>query len=341
MAFFPFDPNGNLASNLIVDEAHPLNTVNGVEYQYMVPRNAPFYDASMVVVDETSGSILTRGVDYELGWTFEAGLDEIGVGLSGAVYLLDQNRTGTFKIRYQTLGGDFVTATTRAIADGLRTLNDLTLVKWDDIAPATIPATFPPTPHTQPVTDVEAVQEIIDSLVNITNAMLTAPPYIHVADIIDFDSGFIQPLEAAIEDVADAIRTNRDKTLIYERFSINPNPTKALAEGTDPIASWLDVGLVGVPAVDGTYLISYDLRPLFNAGINPVYRTRFVISLDGGLTYSTVPESYNNNVAVGLASGWLVKLQVYFHESYTSAIVASDDVGSEVNTSLLLSRLGS
>lgn len=341
MAFFPFDPNGNLASNLIVDEAHNLNSVNGVDHQYMVPRNAPFFDASMVVVDQSSGTILKEGVDYGLGWTFEAGLEEVGVGLSSVVYLIDKNRTGIYKLRYQTLGGDFVTATTRAINDGLAALNQLTVVTWDDIAPGTLPTTWPPTPHTQPVTDVEAVQEIIDAIANVANALISAPPYIRVNDIIDFDENFITPLSIAMSDVADAIRSNLAKTLTYERFVLNQNPDFILEETSDPILTWHDVGISGQVGVDGTYIVDYDLRPLFNAGVNPVYRTRFLISTDNGVTYNDVPDSYNCGAVVGLASGWFIKLQVYFHESYTRAILASDAEGTETSSSMTLLRLGS
>lgn len=342
MAFYPFDPNGNLASNLITNEAHALNTINGVDHQYMVPRNAPFFDASMVVVDQASGQILTRGIDYDLGYTFQAGLDEVGVGLSGAVYLIDKNRSGTFVLRYQTLGGDFVTATTRALTDGLATLNDLTLVNWDAIAPGTLPTTWPPTPHTQPVTDVEAVQELIDGINNVVNALTSAPPYIHVDDIIDFDAEYTTMIEGALGDVANAIQANRDKSLNYEQFSIPLNPTKSLSEaGGDGIGTWLDVGLISTASVDGTYLVNTHIKPLFNPGINPVYRTRFVISTNSGVSYNVIPESYASGIRVGLAANWLIKLQIYFHESYTSAILASDDANSEVGTYLTLVRLGS
>lgn len=338
MAFYPFDPNGILASNLLTDELHTVSSVNGINHQYMVPRDAPFFDSSMVVVDADSGTILTKGIDYDLGWPFDAGLSEVGVGLSGAVYLIDKNKTANFKLRYQTLGGDFVTATTRLITDGLKTLNDLTLVKWDDIAPATIPTTWPATPHTQTVTDVEAVVELIDGINAVVNALTSAPPYIHVADIIDLDSQYFQPMIQATEDIADAIRNNLSKSLNYEIYKLPLNPTVTL---NTLLNTWQDTGLVGAPPLDGTYIINKNFHPLFQAGENPAFRTRVVISSNSGVSYNEFPDGYLDGVPLGITSGWLVKLQVMFLESHSGAIIASDDIGKEVNTSFSLVRVGS
>lgn len=338
MAFYPFDPNGNLVSNLIVNEPHSLTSANGVNHQYMVPRDAPFFDSSMVVIDADSGDILTKGVDYDIGWTFDVGLSEVGVGLSGAVYLIDQNRNGNFKLRYHTLGGDFVNAITRSINDGLRTLNDLTVVTWDDINAGTIPTDWPPTPHTQPVTDVEAVTELIDAINNVANAMMSAPPYIHMADIIDLDTSFIAPLLQSLNDIALAITNKADSGLRYEIFEVPRIPEVVIA--TPAANTWLDIGLIGTVVVEGTYQVTHSVTPEFPTGMNPNYKIRVVLSDDSGVTYNDIPMSYLNGVPIGLGAGWIIKVQIRLLETVSSVKIASALSGNQIGASLTLVRLG-
>lgn len=338
MAFYPFDPNGNLVSNLINDEPHTLTSANGVDYQYLVPRDAPFFDRTMVVVDAGTGEILTKGVDYDLGWKFDAGLSEVGEGLSGAVYLLDQNRNGNFKIRYQTLGGDFVTSATRAINDGLKTFSDLTVVTWDDINPTTIPTSWPPTPHTHPVTEVEAVQEVIDAINNVANALLTAPPYIHVSDIIDFDDQYRLPMMSKLDDIAQAIRDSNNKSLYYETFSVPFAPSMTV---TSPNATdWYDIGLVGSVTQDGTYMVNHSVNLEFPGGDNFAYKVRVVYSNDGGVTYGEVPQSSLNGGIVGMSAGMLAKVQVRMRQAPSEFYVSRSSSGNNLTQALTFVRVG-
>lgn len=340
MAYYTFDPNGNLAANLITNEQHSVNTINGVDHQYMVPRDAPFFDASMVVVDVNSGVILTKGVDYEITYKFDAGVSEVGTGLSGAIYLIDKNRTGLFALRYQTLGGDFVTATTRAIGDGLDTLAALQTTTWDQIAPSTLPTTWPVTPHTQSVNDIEAVDRLSAALENVANLLTQKPPYIHVEDIIDLDTVYFQPMIQATNEVADAIRTVMDKTLHYENYRIPLNPDKSLPGTAGDINKWVSTGLIVPVNADGTYLLSHHCKPLFGAGDNPKYRLRYTISTNGGVTWNPVEKSYLNNIPQPLVSGWFLRLEIYFQETHNGALISSDASGTEVGTSLTICRLG-
>lgn len=338
MAFYTFDPNGNLPANLVVNEQHVLNTINGVDHQYIVPRDAPFYNESMQVVDEATGEFLTPVTDFDFGYPFEAGLDEVGKNLSGAIYLTDVNRTGTFRITYRTLGGDFVTATTRAIANGLLTLNDLTTTSWDDIAPGTIPTEWPATPHTQSVNDVEAVDRLSAALENLEALWSTTPPYIKVADIQDLDTQFLTPLITALSNIALAITDNGSKTIFHERAILPQSPDVELGANVD---TWQDIGLALAVAKDGTYRVTHSINPLFKTGENPRYQLRYVISTDGGTVYNTTPYSYTNGLPEGLVTGWIIKIQIKFLDTHTGVIVSSDTVDTETSSGFSLERLGS
>lgn len=328
--FYTFDGSGIAAANLVSNENHVISSSNGSDHNYLVPRDAPFYNKSMVVVDADSGDILVEDTDYEFAWTFNEGESETGLSMSGSILLIDKLRTGTFKLRYQTIGGDFVTNTTRAINDGLATLIALRTTSWEALTG--VPPTFPPTPHTQSVTEIESVTQIISEITRLVDALTTAPPYIKIADVQDLDTGFINPLITSINSIASAMNAKQYNTLHYETVKF-PLITKVVTGVNDTV--WTDSGLILEVTVSGTFMPSIDFKPLVGISSDTLFQNRILISKDNGATYIDlyIPPGY----PVGLQDGWFLKHQFRTVGSTPGNVTVAH---TQFTSSLTIIRLG-
>lgn len=321
MAIFTYDPVGNLAANLIQNELAQVNSINGLDHNYIIPLNAPFYGNGLVVVDEASGQILTPGVDYELTHEFRDMTAHVNTAVYGSFTFTDPNRTGNFRIRYQTLGGDFVDATTQALTDGLDALANLQTIDWDDIIG--VPATFPPSPHTQPVTDIESVQQAIDAIQACTAAIAANSRHIHIADIIDLETEYVNPLFALLQDIATELRNQVITNQLYSEQITPGNVDTDL--GAKPADTWFDLPLQLSPAtgLDGRYKISHSVDIVTVPATD--FRVRFVID------DAVLAKSYLNGAIMGLNDSMVVKVQAMVKGTpVTSCKIANVDHSSQL-----------
>lgn len=315
MPIYVFDPVGNLSDNLVTNESAQVLSVNGVDHNYIIPVFAPFYGNSLVVVDQTNGEILDPGVDYELTHEFREMSTHVNSGIYGSFTFTDSNRSGFFRIRYQTLGGDFVDTTTQALSDGLALLADLRTIDWSDIVG--VPTVFPPSPHTQPVTDIESVTQLIAAIQSATTAISAGSREIHMNDIIDLDSTYITPLFTNLQNIATEIRNKNLTNNIYHEQT-SPGITRTDA-GNYLAGQWSDLPLQVKPAtgISGTFEIKYDLKAV-TVPANTDYDVRFVVN---GLVVS---KSYINGAYVGLDDTMTVKLQIKPRTTNISEFVIAD-----------------
>lgn len=318
MPIYVFDPVGNLPANLVNNESAQVNTINGVDHNYIIPLNAPFYGDSLVVVDEDSGQQLTPGTDFELTHEFREMSDHVNKDVFGSFTFTDVNRTGNFRIRYRTIGGDFVNGTTQALTDGLNALATLRNIDWDTIT--NVPSVFPPSPHTHPVTDVESVQQLITALQATATAIQASSRDIHMADIVDLNTGLINPLFQNLQNIATEIRTKSAATTIYAEQTTPGTTTTNLG----PVAggTWEDLPLQITPASgkSGTFEITHSVDLRTTPQVE--YEVRFVIN------NSDVAKSYINGALVGLDDTMTVKVQVRLAGNVTDCLVADTDHSS-------------
>jgi hypothetical protein len=243
MSLYPFDQTGLNPANRISNEAHVVSAINGTDHNYIVPENAPFFKESLVVVNTATGQILEPGVDYTFTHKFGEAEAHMARKLYGSFTFLNPNTTGTFRIAYQTLGGDFVTNFTRAIGNGIAALAGLLTVDWTTLSG--LPPTFPVTSHTHPVTGVDGVKQFLDIMALIKEGIIDPNQSLHLDDVVDLDKRFITPLMLGLQDIRATIATSQNANLPWTSISTASSSTDL---GAKINGTWFDLPLtVDVP----------------------------------------------------------------------------------------------
>lgn len=330
MSLFPFDPLGTLPSNRIQNESHTLSVINGASHSYIVPENAPFYDTSLTVIDQSTGQALIEGDDYFYAYPFMEATENTGLPISGGIGFVDVNRNGTYIINYQTLGGDYVDDQTRAIDNGLSALDTLVNRDWDSIV--SVPATFPPTPHTHRADHMVGLAEILAKFNALEAAIRSEKPHISVADIVDLNEGFIIPLKQSMAEIAAAIELLGTTKTIYHAEASTGNIIITLGAATE--GEWITLPVEITPTFDGTYMVQMSGNPRvtgMGAGVYPMVEFRFLV--DG----SPIGQSTLNGSVVGLARTHTVSLQMRIVNGSATAVVVAD---TDVSCNLTLLRVG-
>jgi len=248
MSLFPFDQTGLNPANRIVGESHTVSAINGITHAYIVPRNAPYFKESLTVVNAATGDILEPNVDYEWTHHFGEADNHLARKVYGSFTFLNPNTTGRFNISYQTLGGDFVTNFTQAINNGFDALADLRNADWSELSG--VPPVFPPTSHTQPVTDILGVQQFIDIMHQIKEGVTDPNNRLTLDDVQDLTPGFIVPFLAGLQSISAAITAQTyAQNLPFHSFAAASTQTSLGAKAEN---IWFDIAELTVP-MTGTY----------------------------------------------------------------------------------------
>lgn len=251
MSLFPFDPIGNLTSNRILNELHTITEVNGADHAYFVPRNAPFYNDSLHVVDTVNSQTLKLGEDYFFIYPFEDASLKTGMAVTGGIGFYDTNRNGSYKLSYQTLGGDYVNEESQAIQDGLEALDNLMHPDWSQLV--NVPAVFPPTPHTLRLDHVAGIAGVIAQLDAIAAAVASPERRIMLEDIVDLDTQYIDPLMANLSGLRSAISGLETSRNYYHREATSGNAPQVIT--AVPANIWVETGISLQADQPGNYLL--------------------------------------------------------------------------------------
>lgn len=167
---YDFDPYGTNPSNKIVSEPHTITAANGVDFNFIVPRFAPFFRRDLVVRNSSTGARLRANVDYYFGFRF----DQILVSGSmqpvyGAIVFNDRTLSGNVDIDYQTLGGEFVLSESQVLEIAANKRIDPRTVTWGSIVD--LPTEFPPIPHRINSEDMTGMSEVVASNYSIAEAI--------------------------------------------------------------------------------------------------------------------------------------------------------------------------
>lgn len=325
MSLFPFDPLGTLLTNKIVNEIHTITSVNGIDHNYFVPKNAPFYGNSISVIDATTGQTLILNQDYHLGYIYQDATDKVGQPIYGSIAIVDPNRVGNFYVNYQTLGGEYVNEESQTLIDGLETLDAILNPDWTDLV--NVPTAFPPTPHMLRLDNVVGVANVIAELQGIQDTILNRRVHIRMDDIVDFKQEYTQPLLDTMDGIASAVAAlSASKSIFY----VDRTDIESSGETTFPsLTQWLDIPVSYTAEIEGSFLISVSnqtrgrytpyividgVRHLMAEEIRPA-SLRFVIN---GNPVST---SELNSAVIGLAQGDTLSLQVRPSSMYMSSII--------------------
>lgn len=315
MPLFVFDPVGNLSQNRITNEPHTVNTINGVDHNYFVPRNGPFYDTSMVVVDTATGNALVNGVDIFFAYPFEEATTKVGSPISGAVVFIDPNRTGNFLLTYQTLGGEYVSEISQAITDGIEALVNLVNRKWENIVD--LPAQFPPTPHTHRLDQFAGIAEILAKFTSLEAAIKSPERHITMSDIVDIHEGYVEPLTTAMANIAASISA---LSVAKSNYYVDVNTGSTFTDvGAVDQDVWTNVGLEATVSFAGTYMVMFSGNIATTGNIDPA-----IISYRYLVDDQPISQSMLVGGAIGLSVGSKVTLQFKVTNTPVTGAIVSD-----------------
>lgn len=329
MNTYNFDSTGLSPDNRVSNEKHTVSTVNASMHNYFVPRYAPFFANNFVIIDTASGEPLELGDDYVLTHKYEEGTFNVNQDIYGSVTLKDPARTGTFSLVYQTLGGDFTNESSQSIENGLALLHDLTTIDWSELT--SVPETFPLTPHNHPVTEVEAVTEMLSQLTLIREAIANPYNELTLSDITDLNENFIRPVIDGIDGIAAAIIQKAASTNIPFEIS-TPGQTKTDL-GSLNIGSWRSTSLGCECRLMGTYKIDFDVN------VELVSPTAEDIKVEKRWTVNNnvIDRSYANHTAIGLTVGDVVRMEIRLVGGSADNVIIAD---TGHTSSLTITRLG-
>lgn len=179
MSNYPLDTYGTTESNLVVDEPHTNTRINYRDYLYIVPNYAPFYRNNLEIIHETpNGSrILNYGIDYNVALEYPEATESIGIPIFGAIILNSLDLTGTIKITYQTLGGDWVGDPQYVRTQLANLAYNPRITTWSQVT--NIQTVFPPDiNHDHPFSDITGQQEVIDAINAIRDTLSQRNPVV-------------------------------------------------------------------------------------------------------------------------------------------------------------------
>ena len=185
---YQFDSTGHNPDNLVVNEKHPITLGNFQDYHVIIPKYAPFFEASVKVKFTASGSgvqekILTKGEDYYFGYYFaEASLSE-AVPVSSAIVLNKRDNTGTLTIEYQTLGGDWLVTEEKILQVLADRIHNPRTVYWEQVVD--LPYRFPVTNHDFNVKDLYGQKELVASILKVADVIMRQTASNYTKDKID------------------------------------------------------------------------------------------------------------------------------------------------------------
>ena len=170
---YPFDPTGVSKQNR-VEEIYDLTDTNRNEFNYIIPRYAPFYSSSVKIerldTEDNQPLVLEKDHDYYLGGHF--GEMEPYVGgkqrIESLVLFDDRRITGRYKVTYQTLGGSFMLDATGYAAQIANYLVNPLQTPWAEIVGR--PVNYPTKPHGHDVGELVGIQDLIDAILQLSAA---------------------------------------------------------------------------------------------------------------------------------------------------------------------------
>lgn len=166
------DLTGSNPDNLVTNEIHTVTESNYRDYFFIVPIYSPFYvdNFQLIAIIDNVEEELQEGIDYNFALPYIAGIRSTGKMLYGAVTLNNINISAILKMRYQTLGGDWVVNRNHVLwVLAEKAYNPRTTI-WDEVTDK--PGIFPPIPHYQDYQNFYGTEELINALDRIRDELI-------------------------------------------------------------------------------------------------------------------------------------------------------------------------
>ena len=170
---YPFDPEGNAATNLITGEIAVLELPNYMDFFFIIPKAAPFYANSLEIVKIDEARTLVRGQDYVPSYRFNDASYQCASDLYGAITILKKSMSGGVRLKYQTLGGPWTIDEAKILELLSNAIVDPRITTWEQVVE--MPERFPPINHDWDVVDMTGMAQVVDVLYEIVAAIEDSP----------------------------------------------------------------------------------------------------------------------------------------------------------------------
>ena len=166
---YPFDRTGAAVTNR-VQEIYELTDENRNEFNYIIPRFAPFFADSIIVekLDTEDGNplLLKKNQDYYLGGHFGEIRPFVGQARVESLVIFDDRRiTGRYRVTYQTLGGPFVLDATGYAEQIANYLVNPFQTTWGEIVGK--PIEYPPVPHGHDASELMGIIDVVNAILEL------------------------------------------------------------------------------------------------------------------------------------------------------------------------------
>lgn len=162
---YAFDPDGTKAANWIKGERHTITPRNGIDFNYIIPKYAPFFQKDFRIYTLTQQGVkkyLVEGVDFNYGYRFLGAIKNIGLAVYGAIRFVNRQYAGDIYLEYRTLGGEW-TLDAAEIGRILLEwqLNPITTT-WEQVVNK--PLTFPVLDHKHDIEKFVSFDEVVKAI---------------------------------------------------------------------------------------------------------------------------------------------------------------------------------
>lgn len=259
---YPEDLNGTNPQNLISNEPHTLQAPGPTDYYFIIPKAAPFFVDSLVVVNAANNQPYVEGDDYQVGHLFIEAMDSIGRPIAGSIRFMKPTIVGQVKLTYRTIGGDWGFSDQAILRElSNKHLNPL-IRSWGDID--VLPYSFPVLAHDQSIDSLVGSEQINATLITIAEILEataegTSKSHIdarnnpHVVTKAQVNLGLVPNFAMATDaQHTDATRNDlftnpRGVLLLVNKFAVNPLNAHIQATGNVHDMVPADIGLGNVP----------------------------------------------------------------------------------------------
>lgn len=166
---YPLDPTGVNPANRIVDEIKVVTPPAKItDANFIVPNVTPFFKEGLSVTLGTRA--LVEGVDYQLVFRHIDASEHFVKEIFGGIMFYNKEFTGTVKVTYQVLGGDFQNNNPKIIEDFTKAIGAVRWVTFDQILG--LPSSFPPAYHMHDLErDLVDMGDVVTSVEKIATAL--------------------------------------------------------------------------------------------------------------------------------------------------------------------------
>ena len=165
---YPEDLTGVNPDNLVVGE---VITLNDRPIRVAVPKYAPFFTKSLVVIDELTQRVLTKGIDYSVPIISQEASLRTGEEIGDAFLIENKDVSPNIRVTYQVLGGSYQSNIANITQIYEAYINDNRSVDWLTGVYGK-PDTYPPSLHPHWLSEIYGFEPITVQLERIAQAIM-------------------------------------------------------------------------------------------------------------------------------------------------------------------------